>query len=88
MRQHQLLAEALGVAVRVGPSPTLRAHSADVFEAFLEPLLAPMLERRLARIAVFIVVAAELRVTQLIARLGLHALDRGQRVANFAIESK
>src|SRR5580692_2702280 len=86
--QHQLFAKTLGVAVRIGPSPTLRALAADVLQALLEPLLAPMLERRLARITVVVLIAAKLRVTQLIARLGLHPLDRRQRVANFALEPK
>src|SRR5208337_5175424 len=88
IRKHQLLAKTLRVAVRVGPSPTLRALAADVLEAFLDPLLASMLERRLARRVGGTVVAAKLRVTQLIARLGLHALDRRKRVANFALKPK
>ena len=47
-----------------------------------------MLDGGLARIAVIVFVAAKLRMTQLIARLGLHALDRGERVANLAFEAK
>src|SRR3984957_13559761 len=87
-REHQLLAKTLRVTVRVGPSPTLRALATDVLQALLEPLLAPMLDRRLAWIAVIVFVTAKLRMTHLIARLGLHPLDRRQRIANFALEPK
>src|ERR1700722_17529788 len=68
IREHQLLAKTLGVAVRVGPSPTLRALATDVLQALLDPLLAPMLHRRLARTAVIVFVATKFRVTHLIAR--------------------
>src|ERR1700691_239174 len=86
--QHQLLAETLGVTVSVGPSPGLRALAADLLEPFLDPLLAPMLDRRLARSVSVGVVVVELRMAQLIARLGLHPRDCGERVADFPLEPK
>src|SRR5208282_1890045 len=88
LREHQLFAKALGVTVGVRPSPTLRALAADVLEALIKPLLAAMLECGLARRVGVAVVAAKLGVTQLIARFGLHAFDRSERVSNLALEPK
>src|SRR5438552_17327135 len=39
-RQHQLLAETLGVAICIRPTPSERALAAHLLEPFLDPLLA------------------------------------------------
>src|SRR5260370_18141491 len=66
--EHQLFAETFRVAVRVGPSPALRALAPDVLQLFFDPLLAAMLDPGLARIfrAVDTVVAPKLSPANLI----------------------
>src|SRR5712692_877055 len=87
-REHELLAEALGVAVSIGPSPTQCAIAAN----FLEPLFHPPLAHRFenviapfARIGVFIGARrAEFRLARLVMRFRFDPIDGRERVANFA----
>ncbi len=48
--EDQLLAEALAVAVSVGPSPAPRALQADLLQALFDPSLAPALGRRFVNV--------------------------------------
>src|SRR5437899_2135453 len=51
-RQHQLLAETLGVAICIRPTPSERALAAHLLEPFLDPLLAQRLGDMLVAVIV------------------------------------
>ncbi len=94
LREDQLLAEALGVAVSVGPSPTKGARLADFLEALFDPPFAAAIGDRLMlailRIVVGrgreVIIAGQLGLTKLIARFRFDARNGGERLANLSLQ--
>ena len=85
--EHQLLTEALAVAVGVGPSPSARALQADLLQPLLDPSLAPALSRGFMGVAAVGVGVDHVQLVglaHLVVGFSFHAGDGGERVANFA----
>src|SRR5438132_489772 len=86
--EHQLLTEALAVAVRIRPSPYESALQPDLFSLLLHPALSRGLHRRsCARLVIGRMQIAGIDIG-LVMRSRGDTFDRGKRVADFAFEIK